>query len=156
MNGRNNLGAYLIDSNIFLRVIIRDEERTWQNCVEVLSAVEQNHIAAYFPMVVVAEVQYVLKSFYGFEKPAIIKALSGIVAMKHMRTVDDLSFSFAVKLFGDYNVKFVDCLLASSKRVQTGSAVILSYDRDFDKLGVRRVEPRDVLKQLKELKKRMV
>ena len=148
MNARNDPGAYLIDSNIFLRVIVRDEERTWQDCVNILSAVEQNRIMSYIPMVVAAEVQYVLKSFYGFEKPAIVKALTGIIATKHLRTVDDLSLSLAVKLFEDYNVKFVDCLLASSKRVQSGSAAILSYDRDFDKLGIRRVEPRDLLKKL--------
>ena len=148
MNGRNDPGAFLIDSNIFLRVIVRDEEHTWQDCVDILSAVEQNHIKVYIPMVVAAEIQYVLKSFYGFEKPAIVKTLTSIVTMKHLKIVDDLSFSIAVKLFEDYNVKFVDCLLASSKRVQSGSAAILSYDRDFDKLGIRRVEPRDLLKKL--------
>ena len=51
----------------------------------------------------------------------------------------------AIELFEMYSVKFIDCLLASSKLVQKGDAVILSYDRDFDKLGVRRVEPKDIL-----------
>ncbi|MBI5620340.1 PIN domain-containing protein [Candidatus Gottesmanbacteria bacterium] len=146
MNGRNDPCAYLIDSNIFLRVIVRDEERTWQDCMDILSAVEQHHIEAYIPMVVAAEIQYVLKSFYGLEKSAIVQAFTGIIATRHLRTIDDLSLSLAVKLFKDYNVKFVDCLLASSKRVQAGKAAILSYDRDFDKLGIRRVEPRDLLK----------
>lgn len=147
MNGHNDHGAYLIDSNIFLRVIVRDEEETWQDCVDLLSEIEEDTIPAYVPTVVIAEVQYVLKSFYGFEKSDLIKALGGIVATKNLDVVDDLSFPLAMKLFEDHNVKFVDSLIASSRRIQEKKASILSYDRDFDKLGVRRVEPADLLKQ---------
>lgn len=147
MNGHNDPGAYLIDSNIFLRVIVRDEERTWQDCVDILSEIEQHKVVAYVPTVVIAEVQYVLKSFYGFEKSTLIKALAGIVATRNLDVVDDLSFPLAMKLFEDHNVKFVDSLIASSRRIQEKKASLLSYDRDFDKLGVRRLEPSDVLKK---------
>ncbi len=147
MSGRNDSGSYLIDSNIFLRVIVRDEEHTWQDCVDILSKIEHHTVAAYIPTIFVAEVQYVLKSFYGFEKSAIVKALAGIVATRNLEVVDDLSFPLAMKLFEDHNVKFVDSLIASSQRVQDKKASVLSYDRDFDKLDVRRVEPRDLLKK---------
>ncbi|MEK9143235.1 MAG: PIN domain-containing protein [Patescibacteria group bacterium] len=151
MNGHNGPGAYLIDSNIFLRVIVRDEEHTWKDCVDILFEIEHDTIVAFIPTVVIAEVQYVLKSFYGFEKSTLIKALAGIVATRNLEVVDDLSFPLAMKLFEDHNVKFVDSLIASSRRVQEKKAAILSYDRDFDKLGIKRVEPRDFLK--KSLKK---
>jgi hypothetical protein len=51
----------------------------------------------------------------------------------------------ATELFQTHNVKFIDCLLASSKRVQENKAAVFSYDRDFDKLGVPRVESKDIL-----------
>ena len=89
-----------------------------------------------------------LKSFYGLQRQSLVKALMGIAAMKNLEIVDDLSYALAVKLFADHNVKFVDCLLASSRCIQERNAAILSFDRDFDKLGVRRVEPRDLLKEV--------
>ncbi|MBI3342787.1 PIN domain-containing protein [Candidatus Gottesmanbacteria bacterium] len=155
MSGPNRSDTYLVDSNIFLRIIVRDDQKTWQDCIDAISAIEQNHMEAYIPTVVAAEIQYVLKSFYGFEKSSLVKALAAVVGTKHLETVDDLSFSVAVKFFEDYNVKFVDCLLASSRRVQDGNASILSYDRDFDKLGVRRMEPRDLLKNLPKRRKEL-
>ena len=148
MSGRDAPDSYLVDSNIFLRVIVRDDQKTWQDCVGIVSAIEQNQLTAYIPMIVVAEVQFVLKSFYGLQRQSLVKALMGIAAMKNLEIVDDLSYALAVKLFADHNVKFVDCLLASSRCIQERNAAILSFDRDFDKLGVRRVEPRDLLKEV--------
>lgn len=151
MNGHKGRSPYFVDSNIFLRVFVRDEERTWQDCVDVLKAIRERRIVAYIPVVVAAEVQFVLASFYGFQKRQILDAIKSLTAIPNLQFHDDCSLPLAIELFETHNVKFIDSLLASSKRIQEGNAAILSYDRDFDKLGVRRVEPRDLLK--KSLKK---
>lgn len=77
-----------------------------------------------------------------------VESLKSIIAIAGLRIYDDLSIHKAVELFEEHNVKFVDCLLASSKLIQEGKAVIVSYDREFDKLGIRRLEPRDVLRKV--------
>lgn len=139
--------AYLLDSNIFLRVFVRSDLRASQDCTMVLRAIIENRIVAYIPHIVAIEVQFVLDSFYKFEKYQVVEAMKSIMATNNLQWTDDLSLPVAVELFEQYNVKFVDCLLASSKLVQEEKAAILSYDRDFNKLGVRRVEPADLLKQ---------
>ena len=60
-------------------------------------------------------------------------------------TLEDVSLPVAVDYFERYQIKFIDCLLASSRRIQEERAAIVSYNRDFDKPGVRRVEPRYLL-----------
>lgn len=145
MNGHKADSSYLIDSNIFVRVFVRDDEKTWRNCVDFLKEATRQRFKAYIPIVILAEVQFVLASFYGFEKRRILDAVKSIAAMPNLRFHDDCSPSLAIELFETHNVKFIDCLLASSKRVQEGNSVILSYDRDFDKLGVKRVEPKDII-----------
>lgn len=147
MNEHNDRESYLIDSNVFLRVIVRDDERTWQDCGSFLTAVGNSQINAYIPSLIPAEVHYVLKSFYGYKRIALLESLKSIAAIANIRIFDDISFYRAVELFEEYNVKFIDCLLASSKLIQEGKAVIVSYDRDFDKLGIRRVEPGGLLKK---------
>ncbi len=151
MGESNGELAYLIDSNIFLRVFVRSDEQKWEDCMTVLRAITDKQIKAYIPLLVAIEVQFVLDSFYRFEKSQVIEAIKNVIATKNLQFIDDLSLEFATEIFDAKNIKFTDCLLASSKLIQEKKAAILSYDRDFDKLGVRRVEPRDLLK--KSLKK---
>lgn len=150
MGGPNRRLVYLLDSNIFLRVFVRSDERMSQDCTMLLAAITQNRIEAYIPQLVAIEVQFVLDSFYRFEKHQVIEAMKSMMMTNHLEFMDDLSFPLAVELFEGKNVKFTDCLLASSARIQEGKAAIVSYDRDFDKLGVRRLDPRAVLKKVQK------
>lgn len=132
---------YLIDSNVFLRFLVRDEERTWKDCVNFFHAIERGRFKAYIPTLVAAEVQFVLFSFYRFARPRIITAMRSIAVIPNLRVYDDVILSHAVSLYEQKNAKFIDCCVASSARVQKGKAAIVSYDRDFDRLRVPRLEP---------------
>lgn len=149
MDESNNLSLLLIDSNIFLRVFVRDHEEKWQDCMKVIRAITEKRLQAYIPLLVVIEVQFVLDSFYRFEKNRIVEAIESMKAIKNLQFTDDISLENATDLFKTHNVKFTDCLLASSKRIQEGNAAIVSYDRDFDKLKIPRLEPRQLLSRFK-------
>ena len=149
MNGHSRT-LYLLDSNIFLRALVRSNEVSWRECTQLLRAVIEKRIPAYIPTIVVAEIQFVLTSFYGLEKHTIVKAMKSLAAMPNLQYIEDVSLAVALGYFEHYNVKFIDCLLASSKLMQEGRGVIVSYDRDFDRLGIRRVEPGDLLKKQKQ------
>lgn len=137
----------LVDSNIFLRLFVRDDEQKWKDSIRVFQKIAERQIMAYVPTLVPAEVNFVLTSFYQFEKPRVVQATKSMVSTSNLKMLDDLSVVRGAQLYEEYNVKFTDCLLASSALLQSGQAAILSYDHDFDKLGVRRVEPHDILKE---------
>lgn len=147
MGESNRKLAYLIDSNIFLRIFVRSNEQMSEECTLLLAAITQNRIKAYIPQLVAIEVQFVLDSFYRLEKHQVIEAMKSMMTIDNLVIMDDLFFPFAIQLFEEKNVKFTDCLLASSKRIQEGKAVIVSYDHDFDKLAVPRMEPSGLLKK---------
>jgi len=44
-------------------------------------------------------------------------------------------------MYSSKNVKFIDAMIASVDQIVSGSWVVVSYDKDFDKLGVKRAEP---------------
>lgn len=135
----------LVDTNIFLRILVKENERMFKDCQAFFNRVQKGTIAAYIPTVVVAETSFVLSSHYNYKKENIIKAVEGIVISSGLEIFDDLRLSHALELYKVHNVKLIDCLLASSVRLKNSNAAILSYDRDFDKLGVRRVEPKDLI-----------
>lgn len=145
MSASKSIARVLVDTNIFLRIFVRENERMFKDCREFFSRVEEGTIAAYIPTVVVAETSFVLSSHYNYKKENIIKAVEGIVISSGLEIFDDLRLPQALELYKVHNVKLIDCLLASSARLKNSNAAILSYDSDFDKLGVRRVEPKDLI-----------
>ena len=149
MSVRNGKLMVLIDTNIFLRILVKENKRVFEESRKALELIEQAVVSAYTNTIVLTEIQFVLTSVYRYQRQAITEALEAVVAFPSVKLVDDTDAHLAVRLYGKTQVKFADCLLASSRRVQEGKAAILSYDRDFDRLGVRRLEPRDLLKKRK-------
>lgn len=147
MSGPNSLSVVLIDTNIFLRILVKENDRMFAECTEVMHLVARGDIVAYTSTLVLAEIHYVLSSLYKRSRQSITDALQAVLAFPKLSVVDDNKMVSAMGYYQATRVKFTDCVIASSEKVQKKIAVILSYDRDFDKLGIRRVEPRDFLKK---------
>ena len=145
MNAPEGKQIVLIDTNIFLRIFVKENESMFQECRRALRLVAHRTIAAYTNTIVLTEIQFVLTTNYKYPRDRIKEALASVLSIPNIKIIDDTDARWAVDAYGKTNVKFADCLLASSKLVQKGNTAILSYDRDFDKLGVRRVEPKDIL-----------
>ena len=97
--------AYLIDSNIFLRVFVRSDEEAWRDCTALLRAITENTIEAYIPLLVAIEVQFVLDSFYGFKKHQVVEAMKSLIAVTNLQQINDISIERAIELFEAKNVK---------------------------------------------------
>lgn len=145
MSASKPISRVLVDTNIFLRILVKEDDRMFKDCQEFFSLVQKGNISAYIPTVVVAEVLFVLLSHYKYKRQNIVKAIEGIGISSGLEIFDDLQFPQALELYKTHNVKFIDCLLASSARMENPDVAILSYDRDFDKLGIRRIEPKHIL-----------
>lgn len=137
---------YLIDTNIFLRTLVREDERSNAACRSFLQAVRSRRVAAYTSPLVIAEIAWTLKSFYKLPKDELLQALESVLVLRGLRVEAHEQVGKAVALYRSYNVKFVDALLASAPRVCSGSVVVVSYDREFDTIdGVVRMEPQEVV-----------
>ncbi len=55
--------------------------------------------------------------------------------------MEDYDFKVALKIYAEKNVKFIDALIASIPQIQAKEWTVISYDRDFDKIGINRKEP---------------
>lgn len=141
MNQRNGKSEVLIDTNIFLRVFVKESRQMFEECKQFLQLISQGGMAAYTNTVVLIEVQFVLTSVYHKPREKVKEALEAILSMSTLKIIDDMDAQLALSFYGKTTVKFTDCLIASSKRIQLGEARLVSYDRDFDKLGVTRLEP---------------
>lgn len=134
-----------IDTNIFLRVLVKDEEEQFNHCVEFLELVRKRKVKAFTSTLVLTEIAWTLLSFYEFPKSKVLQALDATLNLKNLKMVDDFDLQRALDLYRENKVKFVDSLLASLPEVEQGKMVMVSFDKDFDKLGVKRKEPQEII-----------
>ncbi len=139
-----NESRFFIDTNIFIRVLIKDEPAAFDDCITLLEKVKFGKIKAETSPLVLAEVNWVLTRIYNFSKEKVIRVVKGITNLNNLKVKDRTDMLVALELYEDYNVKFIDALIASSWEIQSQKMTVISYDRDFDKLGCERMEPSDL------------
>ena len=135
---------YFIDSNIFLRVFVKENEKFFRDCFDLFKKVEEKKVKAITSVLVLAEIDWVLEGFYQFSKERAIEALESILKLKGLKFVDSFNFSSFLHCYSKSRVKFVDALIASERIFDKEKIVIISYDKDFDKLGLKRLEPAQI------------
>jgi uncharacterized protein len=140
--------SYFIDTNVFLRAIIQTDQKVFLECVEFFSLIKTHKIQAWTSSVVLAEVVWTMKSFYGSDKSEIVKALLSINNHKSIRMTENYDYQASIEIFKRFNVKYIDAQIASIKEIQDKEMTVVSYDRDFDRIGVKREEPGEIVKKL--------
>ncbi len=129
---------YLIDANILLEVLYK--RGRWRNCYELLNKVKTGYIKAHILHFTLHGVSAILG------KPELVsKFLSEVLSWQGL-TVVDLPIEeelVASELASKADLDFDDGLqYYYAKKVE---AQIVSLDRDFDKLDVKRVEPSEAV-----------
>ena len=141
---------YFLDTNIFLRFFVEEEhtEREHVDCIALFHGIEEQAVVACTSSLVFAEVAWVLNSLYQYKKDQISRALRSI-ASSRIRVEEGISMVRAIDLFERYSIKLTDCMIAAHMVFENADTMLLSYDRDFDALGVKRLEPKKALGTLK-------
>ncbi|MDP2951206.1 MAG: hypothetical protein Q8N55_02370, partial [bacterium] len=84
---------YFIDSNIFLRVFVKENEKVFQDCLNLLKKAETKQIKVFTSVLVLAEIDWVLEGFYRFSKERALEAIESIFKLKGLRFIDAFDFS---------------------------------------------------------------
>lgn len=137
-----------LDTNIFLRVLMRDIEDQYQASLEVTKAVRSNKIDGFTSQLVLAETVWTLSSYYKFPKKMVVRGIHSIIQLSGLTLEDRTDMQLALTLFEANNVKYIDCMIAAMPPMQRKEWIIISYDHDFDKLGVIRKEPLEIIKKI--------
>lgn len=133
---------YFVDSNIFLR-FFDDSSKKHQECRQFFKLMEEGQFKGIICSVVLLEVYFVLRKYYGLPKKNCRQKIVKTLQAKNLATEDSFDYQQAVDLFCNTGIKLSDCLIASLDFFKKGGKLV-SYDKDFDKLGVKRIEPNKV------------
>jgi predicted nucleic acid-binding protein len=136
---------YFVDTNIFLRVLLKDELRSFNECVRFLDKIKQGEISGFTSTLVLAEINWVLLNIYKFHKIDVIDGLFSILNLKNLKIKDEFRLRLAIEIYANFQIKFIDALIASNPKIYKKEVIVVSYDKDFDKIGVKRKEPSQII-----------
>src|SRR3989344_5201537 len=102
-----------LDTNVFLRYFLRDNENQFQSCLNLFEYIEQGIIHPYTSSIVFLEVQYVLEKVYEVDKPTVADKIDMILQTRKLVIIERTDFKSAWKLHTQKRTKLSDCLIVT-------------------------------------------
>ena len=134
--------TYLLDANVVLRFLRRDEPNMAAAADALFIRAEHGEVRLVLDSVILAEVVFVLRSFYKVEREAIADAIQGLINSGGAVETDRLAvLNDAPERYRRHPpVDFGDAVLGALAAEQ--NLPVASFDRDLDRLkDVVRFEP---------------
>lgn len=131
---------YLIDTNIFLEILLGREKK--EECEHFLEEVESGNIQAItttFALHTIAIILEKLKTLEEYKK--FLKILSNFEGLMAYSTTPEDEIEIC-NIARKFNLKFDDAL--HYWVAKSFDLTLVSFDKDFDKTDLKRVEPKDI------------
>ena len=126
-----------LDTNVLVRHITGDPP---DQALQATRYLEQADLLL-LPDLILAEVAYVLQSFYRMARGETADALRASLTFPAIRVIDRVLLLRTIELYEFQRLDFADAYLVASAE-STGVNSIASFDRDIDRVGtVVREEP---------------
>lgn len=126
-----------VDTNILVRHLTGDPPAQARRATRFLEEADD----LLLPDLILAEVAYVLESFYEVARAQVASTLRAILAFPAIRVVDAELLQRAIEVYEVHRLDFADAYLVASAE-RTGVGAIASFDRALDRIGtIRREEP---------------
>ncbi len=122
-----------VDTNVLIRHLTGDPPARARLATRYLEQADQ----LLLPDLILAEVAYVLESYYEVPRLRVAEALRSILAFRAIRVVDSPLLQRAVELYEVQGLDFADAYLVASAE-RTGVGAVASFDRGIDR-GIDRV-----------------
>ena len=130
----------LIDTNVIVRFLVADKSSKYNHLHTFFKALEKEEMHVELKLIVLFQVVFVLKSYYKVPKEQISQGLLKLLGYKGIKTKEKKIVLRSLELFRDKNIEIVDCYLIACLEGDSQN-LVYSYDRDFDKFNIHRIEP---------------
>ncbi len=126
-----------VDTNILIRHLTGDPPDQAARATAFLATADE----LLLPDLIVAEVVYVLESFYEVPVDEVARLVRSVIAFPPIRTLDPALLLRALEVYESHRLDFAEAYLVASAET-SGIHDIISYDRTIDRVpSVHRVEP---------------
>jgi len=134
----------LIDANVILRYFTNDPPEMAEAALKTFSAAQEGRFLLVLVPITVAEIVWVLESFYGYPKSQIADTIALFLRSDGLEVIDLEPLIQALSLYKEKNIDFADALLAVFA-LNRGLNLVYSFDRHFERIpGLTKVQPGNI------------
>lgn len=120
-----------IDTNVFLRFFLKDDENKYQSVYRLFEKIEEGKFKPYTSPIVFLELNYVARSIYKLPIDEVLSYIEAVIKMRGMTVVEKTDSDKAILFYRKYKIKLGDCFIAT--QLPKG-AILVSYDEEFKKI----------------------
>jgi len=134
-----------LDANVILRFLLADDRSQSPKAKALFELAQAGELILAVSHITLAEVSWVLLSYYKFERTKLAQTLRELVLHEGVEVDDSDVMLDAFDRFGKVNVDFIDCYMAAFAKSR--GAVVVTEDRDFRKFpDVVARRPEEIIK----------
>ena len=116
-----------IDTNVLVRLLVADDALQTRRARALIERALDRDDPVLVSLPVIIETEWVLRSRYGFDKPAILRSLRGLLAARELAFEDEPALEEALYRWNEGTAGFVDCLIAAHNR-RLGCSATATFD----------------------------
>jgi predicted nucleic-acid-binding protein len=97
-----------VDTNVFLRFFVKDAAALYEKARALFEKAEEGKIKLETSELVIAEIVWVLESYYAFSRKEVTEVLTTLLASRNLKIAGHARISEAVQLYASGNMDFID------------------------------------------------
>ncbi|MDO9400137.1 MAG: type II toxin-antitoxin system VapC family toxin [Polaromonas sp.] len=122
-----------LDTNVLVRYLVQDDDRQLGLAKKLIRAVLRAGETLYIPITVMLELEWVLRSNFGFDKDQITNAISSLLASAELSFESEAAAEVALALYQRNRADFADCVHVALAHA-AGERPLWTFDRAASKL----------------------
>ena len=97
-----------VDTNVFLRFFVKDVESLYVKAEKLFIKTEKGELKLETTDIVIAEIVWVLESYYGFSRSEIKEVVETILETKNLKVANHSRVKEAIDLYSSGKMDFID------------------------------------------------
>lgn len=127
-----------LDTNVLIRFVVQDDAAQGEAAVRLIRSGVQAGSALFVPVTVLLELEWVLRSAFGFDKAAVLHALFRLLGSFELGFESESAVEVAVAQYARSSADFADCLHAALAG-QAGEQPLWTFDKAAAKVDGARL-----------------
>ena len=123
---------FLLDSNVILRFLLADHSQLSQKAKSIFESAEKGRVELFLNHTTIAEVYWVLESFYNLPKSEIVQILSQLLRFPNMKVPEKRMIFKVLNLLSQENISYIDAYNLVFAR--KNSLELKTFDKRLEKL----------------------
>jgi predicted nucleic-acid-binding protein len=123
-----------LDTNVIVRYVVQDDLAQLAAARRLIARCVREGLALFLPVTVVLELEWVLRSSFGYEKDDVLNVLASLFSAAELVIESEQALEVALQLYRESRADFADCLHVALA-AQAGEAPLWTFDKDAARIG---------------------